>query len=50
MSRIVMRSKGSTPAKTTREFSDDILANLYFGLLRLRDGVRKAEVAAGHEN
>ena len=40
---LFMRSKESTPAKITREFSDDILANLYFDLLRLRDEVRKAE-------
>jgi hypothetical protein len=38
-----MRSKKSTPAKITCESSDDILANLYFDLLRLRDEVRKAE-------
>jgi hypothetical protein len=38
-----MGSKKSTPAKITREFSDDILSNLYFDLLRLRDKVRKAE-------
>jgi hypothetical protein len=33
----------STPAKITRKFSDDPLANLYLNLLRLRDEVRKAE-------
>jgi hypothetical protein len=38
-----MGSKKSTPAKITRESSDDTLANLYFDLLRLRDEVRKAE-------
>ena len=40
---MAVRSEQSTPAKITREFSDDILANLYFDLLRLRDEVRKAE-------